>query len=99
LAKAKFQQYYNETLLDLPWTEFVSTRQSADEARDHIILKMKRNKANGVRYMNIHAFGAGNVRKIQAIVPAINREMGASVFKVEMEITRIFVMLEIPTTV
>jgi hypothetical protein len=95
LAKAKFQQYYNETLLDLPWTEFVSARQTADEARDHIISKMKRNKANGIRYMNIHAFGAGNVRKIQAIVPAINREMGASVSKVEMEITRIFVRLEI----
>jgi hypothetical protein len=98
LAKAKFQQYYNETLQDLPWTEFVASRQSADEAREHIIVKMKRNRANGIRFMNIHAFGAANVRKIQAIVPAINKEMGAKISKVEMEITRIFVRLEIPAS-
>jgi hypothetical protein len=96
VAKAQFQAHYNQTLVDLPWTEFVSSHQSADQITEHVVGKMRRNILNGIRHFDIHAFGSGNVSKAIKSIPAIRKATGAAIAKGEQTPTRIYVRLEIP---
>jgi hypothetical protein len=98
-ATAQFQIHYKRIVNDLPWTEFVSAAASAATATAHIVDKMSRNITNGVRYLNIHGLGAANMRKIESILPEIERKTRALVAKMEKDQTRIFVRLEIPAGV
>ena len=95
-AISRSQLHYNAIVGDLPWTEFVPARATSNATKAHIIDKMKRNIGNGVRYLNIHALGAANVRKVEEILPYIMAETGAISALQEKEPTRIFVRLEIP---
>jgi len=96
LVRAKFLTFYNTILNELPWTEFVSVGSSVAKTTVHIVEKMERNLQSGVRYMNIHGLGATNVKKINLILPEVQKQTGAMAVKVEQDLTRIFVRLEIP---
>ncbi len=96
LAKAKFVSLYNNILSELPWTEFVSARASAAKITAHIVEKMNRNIANGVRFLNIHGLGEGNVEKIRGLLFDLQRQTGALAVQVDRDRYRIFVRLEIP---
>lgn len=98
-AKARFLSLYRTILNELPWTEFVSSRQKAEKVTDHIIAKMNRNIANGVRYMNIHGLGEKNVDKIIGILPEIRKQIGAVAVRIDKDPARIFVRLEIPAQI
>jgi len=80
----------------LPWTEFVSARQSAEMVMEHIIEKMTRNIENGVRFMNIHGIGEGNVGKVVTMLPELQKKIGAVAVRIDQDPSRIFVRLEIP---
>jgi hypothetical protein len=95
-AKAKFQEIYNNILNELPWTEFVSASASAAKVTQHIKDKVKRNIQNGIRYLNVHALGEANVRKVVRILPDIQKQTGAIAVRIDQHPARIFVRLEIP---
>jgi hypothetical protein len=96
LVTAKFRVFYNTVLNELPWTEFVSGNISAEKCADRIVTKMEHNLSNGVRYMNIHALSPANVKKVEMILPEIEKQTGARRTRTEREPNRIFVRLEIP---
>lgn len=93
-ARAIFRTIYNGIVIDLPWTEFVSTGTSANKSTSHIVEKMKHNIQNGVRFINIHGIGDANVKKINAILPEIQKQTGSIVSHISSEPGRIFVRLE-----
>lgn len=93
-ARARFQIIYNSIVNELPWTEFVSTKDSPSAIKTHIIDKMTINIQNGVRFMNIHGLGEPNVKKIKSILPEVILQTGASVGRMEQETNRIFIRLE-----
>jgi hypothetical protein len=95
-AKAKFQEIYSNIVNELPWTEFVSASATAAKVTEHIREKMKRNIQNGLRYLNVHALGKANVRKVVRILPDIQQQTGAIAVRVDQDTGRIFVRLEIP---
>lgn len=95
LAAAKFRSLYNSIVSDLPWTEFVS-RASTKKLAAHIREKMRRNLENGVRYLNVHALGESNVKKVMLMLPDIQKETGAVAVRTDQDSGRIFVRLEIP---
>jgi hypothetical protein len=95
-AKAKFPALYKTILNELPWTEFVSARASANKVMAHIVEKMTRNIENGVCYFNIHALGEHNVKKVMLILPEIQKQTGARAVKIDQDPSRIFVRLEMP---
>jgi len=95
-AISKFQAHYKTIVNELPWTEFVSARASRKKVTDHIITKMKSNLENGVRHMNIHGLGAENVKKVQGILPDVQKQTGAVTARIEQDNTHVFVRLEIP---
>lgn len=98
-VKARFLSLYRTIVNELPWTEFVAGGQKADAVTAHIVEKMNRNIANGVRYMNIHGLGKTNVEKIIAILPEIQKQLGAVCVRIDKDPARIFVRLEIPTQI
>jgi hypothetical protein len=98
-AKARFIVIYNTILNELPWTEFVGFKVSAETVKKHILEKMTRNIENGVRYMNIHSLGEKNVDKIMGILPDIKSQIGAIPVRIDKDPTRIFVRLEIPAQI
>jgi hypothetical protein len=95
-AKAKFPALYKIILNELPWTEFVSARASANKVMAHIVEKMTRSIENGVRYFNIHALGEHNVKKVMLILPEIQKQTGARAVKIDQDPFRVFVRLEMP---
>lgn len=95
-VKAKFLTFYKLVLNELPWTEFVSGRSSVEKVTAHIVEKMNRNVANGVRSMNIHGLGAKNVKTVMAALPEIQSQTGAEINSLEKDKQRIFIRLEIP---
>lgn len=95
-AKARFLAIYKTIVNELPWTEFVSARQSAEMVMEHIIEKMTRNIENGVRFMNIHGIGEGNVGKVVTMLPELQKKIGAVAVRIDQDPSRIFVRLEIP---
>lgn len=94
-VKAKFLRFYMLVVNELPWTEFVSGRMSAEKRTAHIVEKMNRNVLNGVRFLNIHGLGAKNVKTVVAMLPEIQKQTGAQTIRFENEKERIFVRLEI----
>jgi len=90
---------YETILRELPWTEFVGFRDSAEDVKERILEKMTRNIENGVRYLNIHSLGEKNVEKIISILPVIRKAVGAIPTKIDKDPTRIFVRLEMPTQI
>jgi hypothetical protein len=96
-AKLKFQALYNLIVSELPWTEFVSGRVSAEKVTEHVVQKIKRNIQNGVRYLNIHGLGPKNVAKTMKILPDIQAQTGAVSVRIDKDQNRIFIRLEIPT--
>jgi len=94
-AKAKFVSLYKTILNELPWTEFVSAGTAAAKVTAHIVEKMNRNTANGVRYLNIHGLGERNVVKIFGLIPELERLTGAEAVQIDKDRSRIFVRLEI----
>jgi hypothetical protein len=94
-ARAQFQIHYNRIVSDLPWTEFVAARADADAVTTHIIEKMQRNISNGIRYFNVHGLGIRNVKKIEKLIPEIQKKTGALAILTEKTETRIFIRLEI----
>jgi len=99
MAAAKFLVIYNRILNELPWTEFVGNRISAENLIENILEKMNRNIENGVRYLNIHSLGEKNVEKIMSILPAVQKKIGAIPIRIDKDPTRIFVRLEIPAQI
>jgi hypothetical protein len=99
MAKAMFLIHYKTILNESPWTEFVSAAASASKVTAHIADKMKRNLTNGVRYMNIHGLGERNVKKIEAVILEIEKQIGAVVVRMEKDPARIFARLEIPAQI
>lgn len=95
-ARAIFRKFYANILKDLPWTEFVSTWAAPKKVTQHIVGKMKRNIELGVRYLNIHALGASNVKKVVRLLADVEKQTGAIIAKLDQDKTRIFVRLEIP---
>jgi hypothetical protein len=95
-AKVIFQLHYKAIVNELPWTEFVSARVPAAKVAAHIVAKMKRNIENGVRYLNVHGLGEGNVKRILSMLPGIREQTGAETVRVDQDPNRIFVRLEIP---
>ena len=95
-AKARFLAIYKTIVNELPWTEFVSHRNSAETVKAHIIEKMTRNIGIGVRFMNVHGLGEANVGKIMHMLPQIQTEIGAVAVRIDKDPARIFVRLEIP---
>jgi hypothetical protein len=98
-ARARFLIHYKTILNESPWTEFVSEAASAAKVTAHIVDKMNRNLANGVRYMNIHGLGEKNAKKIEGIISEIEKQTGAIVVRVEKDPARIFVRLEVPVQI
>lgn len=94
-VKVKFLEFYKTVLNELPWTEFVSGRSSSAKVSNHIVEKINRNVKNGVRFLNIHALGAKNVKTVNQILPGIQSQTGAEIKKLENNQQRIFVRLEI----
>jgi hypothetical protein len=95
-ARATFQALYNNIVMDLPWTEFVSTRATGATVTAHISSKMNANLQNGVKYLNIHGLGEDNVQKVLRILPEIEKATGAITAHLDNDKTRIFVRLEMP---
>lgn len=95
-AKSKFHQLYNGIVNDLPWTEFVSSRAKQAKVMQHIRDKMQRNLNSGVRYLNLHALGKVNVRKVLKLLPELEKQTGAIAATSERDENRIFVRLEMP---
>jgi hypothetical protein len=95
-AKARFLAIYKTIVNELPWTEFVSHRTSAEILKTHIIEKMTRNVGIGVRFMNVHGLGEANVAKIMRMLPEIQTEIGAIAVRIDKDPARVFVRLEIP---
>lgn len=98
-AKERFLALYKAILNELPWTEFVPAGASASKVTRHIIEKMTRNIANGVRYLNVHGLGEKNVAKILGILPEIQKQIGAIAIRIDRDPRRIFVRLEIPAQI
>jgi hypothetical protein len=98
-ARSRFLSFYKTVVNELPWTEFVSGRMSAEKRTAHIVEKMNRNVVNGVRSLNIHALGAKNVKTVVSILPDIQKQTGAQTVRLENDKERIFVRLEIPTQI
>lgn len=94
-ARARFRKVYNLIIVDLPWSEFVSSHTRKDTLLAHIRDKMRRNLQSGVGYLHIHALGEANVRKIVRLLPTIEAVTGAFASRIENERTRIFVRLEV----
>ena len=59
---------------------------------------MRRNLEIGVRYLNVHALGEANVKKVIRLLPDIQKETGAVAVRIDRDAARIFVRLEIPLT-
>jgi hypothetical protein len=98
-VKVEFLRFYMLVVNELPWTEFVSGRMSAEKRAAHIVEKMNRNVLNGVRFLNIHALGAKNVKTVVAMLPDIHKQTGAQTIQLKNEKERIFVRLEIPAKI
>jgi hypothetical protein len=98
-AKARFLALYKTILNELPWTEFVPSGAAAAKVTRHIVEKMNRNTANGVRYLNVHGLGEKNVEKIIGILPDIQKQVGAIAVRIDKDPRRIFVRLEIPVQI
>lgn len=94
IAKARFRKFYNNIVDDLPWTVFVRGVMPEAKLIATIERKMRNNAEIGVRYLNLHALGKSNVKKVVRALPKITEAAHAIIAVQEREKERIFVRLE-----
>ncbi len=64
----QFQKTYDKIVTQIPFAVFCNKSMTAEELKQIVIMKVKRNVRYGIRQLNIHGIGRGNADKVLKVV-------------------------------
>lgn len=94
-AKETYLKIYSNIVEELPWTVFVSVKNSIEAIRAEVETKIDANLKYGIEFLNIHGIGGHNIEKIRTVVDELEKSYPDLQKSIQEENSRIFVRLQI----